>query len=344
MYRYLLRPFLFLFSPEQAHFLASIAIKMAGMPLAGQLLTRVYGRRNKRTFRLMGLEFPSRVGLAAGFDKNATLYRGMASFGFGFLEVGTVTPLAQAGNPRPRLFRLKAENALLNRMGFNNDGVKRIAERLKGRPPDLIIGGNIGKGKLTPNDRAVDDYITCFEELYPHVDYFTVNVSSPNTPGLRELQDGKHLSVILGEIMKRNNSKSQPRPVLLKISPDLNEDQLSEVIEMVGKTGIAGVIAANTTTDRSVLDEDRAIAEKLGQGGISGMPLKKRSLEIVRYLARKGGNSFAIIASGGIFTAGDAIEYMEAGADLVQLYTAIIYRGPSVVSEISSAIENYRKP
>ncbi|RMH95922.1 MAG: quinone-dependent dihydroorotate dehydrogenase, partial [Calditrichaeota bacterium] len=290
---------------------------------------------------VFGLSFPNPVGLAAGFDKNARVYRQMGRLGFGFVEIGTVTPRPQPGNPRPRLFRLPEDEALINRMGFNNEGVEAVAARLRRRPKGLIIGGNIGKNKTTPNDRAVEDYEICFRKLYDQVDYFVVNVSSPNTPGLRALQEKGALRELLQHLQALNRRMSSPRPLLLKIAPDLTPGQLDDIIEVVQETGLAGVIATNTTVERRGLRTSPRKLQAIGEGGLSGRPLRERATEVIRYLHRASGGAFPIIGVGGIHSPEDALEKMEAGASLIQLYTGLIYRGPGLVGEIKRRLVGF---
>jgi len=293
---------------------------------------KIYHVNDKKLSRnLFGLTFINPVGIAAGFDKNGVLLDGLEDFGFGFIEIGTVTPKPQDGNPKPRLFRLKKDKAIINRMGFNNDGVMLIANRLKTKKTKLIVGGNIGKNKITPNENAVDDYIICFNELYPYVDYFVVNVSSPNTPNLRDLQEKEPLTNLLNKLQGINFKKEKSKPILLKIAPDLTDSQLDDIIDIVHQTKIAGVIATNTTISRENLKSDSALTEKIGTGGLSGKPLTKRSTEVIRYLSTKSNKAFHIIGVGGIHSAEDALEKIEAGADLIQLYTGFIYEGPALV-------------
>lgn len=284
--------------------------------------------------KIAGLTFPNPVGLAAGLDKNALLIDEWEAFGFGFVEIGTVTPLPQAGNDQPRLFRLPQDEALINRMGFNNDGMLVVVERLKKKKSTLIVGGNIGKNKVTPNEQATSDYLKCFEALYPYVDYFVVNVSSPNTPNLRELQEKGPLKELLATLQEENKKKPKAKPIFLKIAPDLTDSQLDDIVEIVQETRIAGVIATNTTISREGLRTDSQTIQSIGAGGLSGKPVKNRSTEIVRHLAQKSGKSFAIIGVGGIHTAEDALEKLEAGADLIQLYSGFIYEGPQLVKDI----------
>lgn len=287
----------------------------------------------------MGLEFPNAVGLAAGFDKDGKHIEGLACLGFGFIEVGTVTPVPQAGNPRPRLFRLPADRALINRMGFNNDGLDALAERLRklreqNRLEGVLIGGNIGKNKNTPNEEAERDYLRGFEVLFPWVDYFVVNVSSPNTPNLRALQEKEPLTKLLSLLQEKNKAQAQPKPILLKIAPDLGDEQLNDVAEIVQATGLAGVIATNTTISRSGLKTTEKELENIGAGGLSGAPLRKRATEVIRTLRQKLGPGVAIIGVGGIDSAAGAQEKMQAGADLVQVYSGLIYEGPALIMRI----------
>ena len=288
--------------------------------------------------KLFGLTFPNPVGLAAGFDKDAKLYDELGYFGFGFIEIGTLTPKAQPGNDRPRMFRLPEDEALINRMGFNNHGVDEAVERLKNRKTKIIIGGNIGKNKVTPNEEAVNDYEKCFEALFDYVDYFVVNVSSPNTPNLRALQDKEPLTKLLLRMKELNNQKQNPKSILLKIAPDLTNEQLDDIISIIKETKIDGVIATNTTIDRSNLKTDKANVDAMGAGGLSGKPLIKRAREVVNYLSDKSNKSFPIIAVGGIHTAEDAIELLNAGASLIQVYTGFIYEGPGIVKRINKGI------
>lgn len=292
--------------------------------------------KHESPINLMGLTFPNRVGLAAGFDKNAEYYQELGALGFGFVEIGTVTPKAQPGNPQPRLFRLPADGGLINRMGFNNDGLDAVVNRLKNRPSGLIVGGNIGKNKITPNEDAVSDYLKGVDALYPYVDYFTVNVSSPNTPGLRELQEKAPLTNLLKQVRDRVNELGGNRPVLLKIAPDMGEGQLDDIADIVLELQLDGVIATNTTISREGLKTPNVDA--MGAGGLSGAPVKVASTEVVHYLAKRANKKFVIIASGGIFTAEDAQEKIAAGADLVQVYTGFIYEGPSMIKQIARGL------
>ena len=339
MYKNFLKPLLFLFSPEKSHNIVASLLKFPG---AGFFLNLFYGYKNPRLERkVFGLTFPNPVGLAAGFDKDAKFFEEISNCGFGYIEVGTVTPKAQSGNEKPRLFRLSKDKALVNRMGFNNDGVEEMVKRLKQRKNfKIIIGGNIGKNKTTSNENAIFDYEYCFDKLFNVVDYFVVNVSSPNTPGLRELQDKEPLSKLLSRLQQLNSEKKNPKPILLKIAPDLSDEQLNDVISIVKETKIDGVIATNTTISRSGLKTEESKIKNTGAGGLSGKPLCKRSTEVIRYLSEKSRKSFPIIASGGIHSAEDAIEKIKAGATLVQVYTGFIYEGPGIVKKINKRILN----
>jgi dihydroorotate dehydrogenase len=333
MYKLLLRPILFLFDPERVHHFTFAILKFGfKIPFIKKVISSIYQIENKQLERtIFGLTFKNPVGLAAGFDKNAVLIDELAAFGFGFIEIGTVTPKPQIGNPKKRLFRLKQDKAIINRMGFNNDGVDVVVERLKKVKSDIIIGGNIGKNKVTPNKDAVDDYVICFNKLFDYVHYFVVNVSSPNTPNLRALQDKEPLSHILNTLQKINQTKEKPKPILLKIAPDLNTDQLFDIIDIVKETKIDGVIATNTTIDRNNLSSKSNATEI---GGLSGKPLEKRATEVIQFLANKSNNKVKIIGVGGIFNSNDAQEKLDKGADLVQVFTGFIYQGPSIVNQI----------
>ena len=312
-----------------------------------RLFKSVYALEDKRLERqVCGLTFKNPVGLAAGFDKDAKLYNELSDFGFGFIEIGTLTPRPQEGNPKKRLFRLKQDQAIVNRMGFNNQGVEDAVKRLR-KKHKVLVGGNIGKNKITPNEKAINDYLICFDALFDHVDYFVVNVSSPNTPGLRELQDKEPLTALLNQLKGQNAIKAsekaaKEKPILLKIAPDLTEDQLLDIIDIVNITGIAGVIATNTTIAREGLISEPGLTQE--KGGLSGKPLKNRSTEVIRFLAEKSSKAFPIIGVGGIHSADDALEKLEAGADLVQLYTGFIYEGPDLIKSINRAILQSGKP
>jgi dihydroorotate dehydrogenase len=339
MYR-IVRFFLFLFNPEFIHHITFKIIKIGGI-IPGKLWTfrllfKVKDARLER--EVFGLKFDNPVGLAAGFDKDAKLFDELASFGFGFIEIGTVTPFPQEGNPKPRLFRLKDDSGLINRMGFNNQGIEAVVARLRRRKTNIIIGGNIGKNKVTPNEKAVDDYEICFEKLFPYVDYFVVNVSSPNTPGLRDLQEKAPLTALLNRLQELNSAKESRKPILLKIAPDLTNEQLDDIIEIVADTKIDGVVATNTTIDRSGLKTDKNKVDAIGNGGLSGKPVRVRSTEVIKYLSDKSNRAFPIIGVGGIHSAEDALEKLDAGATLVQVYTGFIYEGPALVKRINKAI------
>lgn len=336
MYK-LLRYFFFLLSPEKAHYLAMDMLSAAlKIPVAGQWLKRSFNRFSAGPATILEITFPNKVGLAAGFDKDARWLHLLKHLGFGFVEVGTVTPKPQDGNPRPRLFRLKKDLALINRMGFNNQGVDAMVARLQNRPAGLIVGGNIGKNKLTPNEQAMDDYVECFEKLYPCTDYIAVNVSSPNTPGLRSLQDGEFLGSLFNKLHELRNRFAEKKPVLLKIAPDLSNEALDEIIATVKKHQIEGLIATNTTISRDGLKTDATELEKIGAGGLSGKPVEQRSNEVIAYLRRHLGESYPIIGVGGVFTAEDAKRKFASGADLLQVYTGFIYEGPWIVRKLHS--------
>jgi len=335
MYKILIRPILFWFDPEKVHYftfsLIRILSKIPGFSLLFKSLYLVNDKRLET--EVFGLKFKNPVGLAAGFDKDAKLYQELSNFGFGFIEIGTLTPVGQEGNPKKRLFRLKEDSAIINRMGFNNGGVQEAVTRLK-KNKNVLIGGNIGKNKLTPNENATQDYEICFEALFDYVDYFVVNVSSPNTPNLRELQDKKPLTALLQTLQNKNLAKPKQKPILLKIAPDLTDSQLLDIIDIVNETKIAGVIATNTTLSREGLHSEN----KVETGGLSGKPLTNRSTEVIRFLSEKSNKSFPIIGVGGIHSAQDAVEKLEAGASLIQLYTGFIYEGPNLVKEINKTV------
>ena len=338
MYQFI-KPILFRFDPEDIHHFV-----VAGLAAANKiwgvksLLKRFFKLENPLLEReVMGLKFKNPVGLAAGFDKNADLVEELSQFGFGFIEIGTVTPLPQPGNDKPRMFRLPADEALINRMGFNNQGVDVVADRLsRVKKNGMIIGGNIGKNKNTPNEDAVSDYIKCFDRLFDVVDYFVVNVSSPNTPGLRELQEKEPLKNILSTLQQRNLRNGVSRPIFLKIAPDLSDSQLDDIIEIIRETKIAGVVATNTSILRDNLKSAEAL--KSQTGGLSGKPLTRRSTEVIRYLSEKSDKSFVIMGVGGIHSPKDALEKIDAGACLIQLYTGFIYEGPGLVKRINEGI------
>jgi len=341
----IIRPILFKIDPEKVHHLVTKGLKFFNSFPGGQRLSRALWdfEDNGLAKKVFGLTFKNPVGLAAGFDKNGELIAEMANLGFGFIEVGTVTPLPQPGNPQPRMFRLPADEGLINRMGFNNLGVEVLAENIeKFRKSadsiqiDVIIGGNIGKNKITPNEDAVNDYIICFDRLFDLVDYFVVNVSSPNTPGLRELQEKGPLTNILQTLQDRNLKHSVTKPILLKIAPDLSNEQLDDIVDIVQTTGIAGVIATNTTIKREGLVTDTHV--KTETGGLSGKPLTNRATEVIAYLTKKSKGRFPIIGVGGVHSPQDAIDKLNAGASLVQLYTGFIYEGPGLIKRINKKI------
>ncbi len=335
MFRYVLRPILFLFSAEKAHRITFALTKFFfKIPSTASLIQSLF-KVNTTPVNLFGLNFPNRVGLAAGFDKNAELIDELSNFGFGFIEIGTVTPKPQAGNPKPRLFRLKKDQAIINRMGFNNDGLDAVIDRLKKRKSTVIIGGNIGKNKEVPNEEAKSDYEKAYLALVDYVDYFVVNVSSPNTPNLRELQEKKPLTDLLLHIQKLNKVK---KPILLKIAPDLTHEQLDDIIDIVQSTKIDGLIATNTTVARDNLFTHWKKINAVGHGGLSGKPIKEKSTEIIRYIHTKSAGKIPIIAVGGIHNAKDAEEKLKAGATLVQVYTGFIYEGPSLIKRINKKL------
>ena len=335
MYKSFIKPVLFLFDPEWVHHTVFATLKAVNrIPGMGSLIRTFYQVKDKRLERkLFGLTFPNPVGLAAGFDKDAKLFEELFNFGFGFIEIGTLTPKPQLGNPKKRLFRLPEDQGLINRMGFNNEGVEVAVDRLK-KNKNVLIGGNIGKNKVTPNEEAVSDYVYCFEALFPYVDYFVVNVSSPNTPNLRALQDKEPLTHLLQTLKTLNLKKPDPKPILLKIAPDLTDEQLMDIIDIITSVNIEGVIATNTTLSR----EGLLSQQKTEMGGLSGKPVADRSTEVIRFLSEKSNKAFPIIGVGGIHSPQDAIDKLEAGASLVQLYTGFIYEGPAVIKKINKAI------
>jgi len=327
-------------SAEKAHYVTLNLLQfLMAIPGIGFIIKSIYNNKNAEAVNVFGLNFPNKVGLAAGFDKNAKYLKVMQALGFGHIEIGTVTPLGQAGNDTPRLFRLIKDEAIINRMGFNNDGADAIVERLKNRPKNLIIGGNIGKNKMTSNEDAIKDYEICFTKLYPYVDYFTVNVSSPNTPGLRELQDKKPLMEILNSLIlirKEMVAKGYLElPILLKIAPDLTHEQLDDIVSLTLETGIEGLVATNTTISREGLSTEKNIVEAMGMGGLSGKPVMQKSTEVLAYLNSKLQGKVPIIGVGGILNAQDADEKFKNGAALVQIYSGFIYKGPALVKGIN---------
>ncbi|MFT4031983.1 MAG: quinone-dependent dihydroorotate dehydrogenase [Siphonobacter sp.] len=336
MYQALIRPLLFRFDPERIHHFTFNLLKTSlNVPLAASVARKLYSLNTPSLEReVFGIRFPNPVGLAAGFDKNAELVDELACLGFGFIEIGTVTPRPQPGNEKPRMFRLPADKGLINRMGFNNEGVKAAAKRLRKRHSKVIIGGNIGKNKITPNEQAVEDYLICFRELQDTVDYFVVNVSSPNTPNLRALQEKKPLTDLLQTLQKENERLNKPKPILLKIAPDLTDSQLDDIVEIIQTTRIAGVIATNTTITREGLHTSAERIQEIGMGGLSGKPLTSRSTEVIQYLHQKSKGAFPIIGVGGIHSPEDALEKLKAGASLIQVYTGFIYEGPTLPKRI----------
>jgi dihydroorotate dehydrogenase len=340
MYKYLIKPILFKMRPERAHYFVTDCLTLiCRIPGGAALVRGLFNYQNPKLEKeLFGLKFKNPVGLAAGFDKDARWINQLSNFGFGFIEIGTLTPKAQPGNEKPRLFRLPQDQALINRMGFNNRGAEDAIQRLKKYKGDLIIGGNIGKNTATPNEKALEDYIFNFETLHDYVDYFVVNVSCPNVKDLTKLQDTPFLLELLGTLKKINAQKAKPKPILLKIAPDLNDSQLDEIIYIQKETQIDGIIACNTTTSRATLSTKEEKVKAIGAGGLSGQPLKNRSTEVIRYLAEKSNKAFPIIGVGGIHSKEDALEKLKAGADLLQIYTGFIYSGPQLVKEINKAI------
>ena len=347
VYKIFLKPFLFLLSPESAHHFAISMLEFAiKIPFGEKILRFFFTLKNPRLEReVFGIKFSNPVGLAAGFDKDGRHLHSLSTLGFGFIEVGTVTPLPQPGNERPRSFRLPKDEALINRMGFNNQGVDVVAHRLaywrKMNNLPLIIGGNIGKNKITANEKAADDYVICFQKLFDVVDYFVVNVSSPNTHGLRKLQEKEPLKELLHRLQDLNLPHENPKPILLKIAPDLSNEQLNDIIEIVLETKIAGIVATNTSVSRNNLKTSQQEIDRIGSGGLSGKPITQRSTEVIRYLKSRSQNQFAIIGVGGIHSAVDAKEKLDAGADLIQIYTGMIYEGPGLIREINSTISQF---
>jgi len=340
VYKTIFRPIFFLFDPEKIHHftfrLLGVIRRIPGMMALSRWIYHVRSPRLRR--RVFGLDFENPVGLAAGFDKDGMQVDALASFGFGFIEIGTVTPKPQPGNPKPRLFRLPEDKAVINRMGFNNQGVDAAARRLAMRRSSVIIGGNLGKNKNTPNEQAVSDYLIGFEKLYDQVDYFAVNVSSPNTPNLRDLQDKEPLTRLLLAVQEKNAAMPKRKPVLLKIAPDLTEGQLDDIIGIVHETSLDGLIATNTTISREGLQSPAGQVESIGAGGLSGGPLRERSNDVLKYLRYRLGPDFPIIGVGGIMTPEDAWEKIQSGATLVQVYTGFIYEGPAFIRNINRYI------
>jgi len=336
MYKFFIRNILFLFPPETIHQFIVFCLKI---PLVSKLLKFFYGYRHPSLeIKVCGLTFPNPVGLAAGFDKDAEITTQMADLGFGFIEIGTVTPIGQPGNPKPRVFRLRPDEALINRMGFNNQGVEAAIKCLKKRPKNVLIAGNIGKNKLTPNRDAINDYEICYRQLYDYVDFFVINVSSPNTPNLRELQDKEPLLGLLKHLKSLAVQKKPEKPLFLKIAPDLSNQQLKEIAEIIKQVGLDGVVATNTTLSRENLNTSREHLARIGEGGLSGKPLKNRSTEVIRLMRDQLGDQLPIIGVGGIHSPQDALEKLQAGATLVELYTGFIYEGPALIKQIKRAL------
>lgn len=340
MYKLLLRPLFFLFDPEKIHYFTFSLIRITSkIPGVSAIFRSLYQIKDVSLERkLFGLTFKNPVGLAAGFDKNAVLFNELADFGFGFIEIGTVTPKGQAGNPKKRLFRLKEDQGIINRMGFNNDGMRVAIEQLKHNKGKLIIGGNIGKNTDTQPENYTTDYLECFNALHAYVDYFVLNVSCPNVGSHAKLNDKDYLLELIGAVQKANKTFETQKPILLKIAPDLNNVQLDEIIDLVLETKLDGVIASNTSTDRSGLKASKELLETIGNGGVSGQPVKEKSTAVIKYLADKSNKAFPIIGVGGIHSAKDALDKIEAGADLVQIYTGFIYEGPSLIKKINKAL------
>lgn len=349
MYKQFLKPFLFRYSPEDAHHLTMRLFRIAlDIPIINIFFKNLFIVKNQRLSKnIAGIPFPNPVGLAAGFDKDGKYLDLLPHLGFGFVEIGTVTPLAQDGNPQPRLFRLPEDEALINRMGFNNEGVDALVQRLKkwrethpteGGATRMIVGGNIGKNKITPNENAVLDYEICFEKLFNYVDYFVVNVSSPNTPNLRELQDKEPLTKLLSRIQTLNQSKPKPKPLFLKIAPDVSFSQLDDILSIIKSTKLTGIVATNTTIARNDLKTPTQTIESIGMGGLSGKPVRERATEVIRYLRANGTPNMVIIGVGGIASGKDAKEKLDAGADLVQVYSGLVYEGPALVKNICAEL------
>ncbi|MCH3882290.1 quinone-dependent dihydroorotate dehydrogenase [Tenacibaculum aquimarinum] len=340
MYKLLIRPIFFLFDPEKIHYFTFSLVKfMSKIPGVSAIFRSLYQINDKKLERnLFGLTFKNPVGLAAGFDKNAVLYNELANFGFGFIEIGTVTPKGQIGNPKQRLFRLKDDKGIINRMGFNNEGLAIAIEQLKKNKGKILIGGNIGKNTATSPENYTADYLECFKGLHPHVDYFVLNVSCPNVSSHAKLEDVDYLKELITEVQKLNNKQEKQKPILLKIAPDLNNQQLDEIIELVAVTKIDGVIASNTSVNRDNLKASEESLNAIGNGGVSGQPIKERSTKVIKYLADNSNKSFPIIGVGGVHSAEDALEKLNAGADLIQVYTGFIYEGPGLIKKINKAI------
>lgn len=343
MYKLFIRPILFSFDPEKVHhFTFSVIRCLSKLPGFKALFRNMYLVEDQRLEKeLFGLKFKNPVGLAAGFDKNAVLYNELANFGFGFIEIGTVTPKGQTGNPKKRLFRLKADKAIINRMGFNNEGLQAAIHQLKKNKGKLIIGGNIGKNTQTQPKDYTKDYLECFKALHPFVDYFVLNVSCPNVGSHAKLNDKDYLLELITAVQNANKDFENQKPILLKIAPDLNTNQLNEIIDLIAETQLDGVIASNTSMDRTGLKASETVLNTIGNGGLSGQPIKDKSTKTIKYLADKSNKAFPIIGVGGIHSAKDALEKLDAGADLIQIYTGFIYEGPKLIKAINKAyLEN----
>jgi len=336
MYKSLIRPILFKFDPEEVHHFTFAMLKNFGFLTKLFLPKPIEDKRLER--EVFGLKFKNPVGLAAGFDKNAVLFNELGDLGFGFVEIGTVTPRAQAGNPKKRLFRLIEDGGIINRMGFNNDGLEAAIGKLKGNKGKIIIGGNIGKNTDTTPESYTQDYLECFEGLHPYVDYFVLNVSCPNVGSHAKLEDVEYLRELITEVKKINQSKTVQKPILLKIAPDLNNNQLDEIIDLIAETKIDGIVVSNTSVNREGLKTSPEVLAQIGNGGLSGKPIRERSTKMIKYLSDKSNRSFPIIGVGGIHSAKDALEKLDAGATLVQLYTGFIYEGPELINDINKAL------
>ncbi len=333
----LVKTIMFFMSPEVAHEFAMKSLTwVLNMPVIGPWFKKSCIPSNPKPIQVCGIDFPNSLGLAAGFDKNAKWLHQLKDLGFGHVEVGTVTPLAQPGNPAPRLFRLPEDNALINRMGFNNDGVDAMVERLKNRPEGLVVGGNIGKNKATPNEKAIDDYVIAFEKIYDYVDYIAVNISSPNTPGLRDLQEDTFISQLFAQLQDIRSGRAQWKPIFLKIAPDFHQNQIKELVKTIKKAKVDGVIATNTTVSRDNLRSDKKLVQKIGDGGLSGKPVYESSNTVLGFLAIELGGTIPLIGVGGVFSKSDYNSKITRGASLVQVYTGFIYVGPRIVRKILS--------
>ncbi|MBR2196479.1 MAG: quinone-dependent dihydroorotate dehydrogenase [Salinivirgaceae bacterium] len=340
MYKKIIRPILFLVDPERIHSVINTGMKVARCVGLGKVMDWCYNPRClQMETEFCGIKFPNKIGIAAGFDKNAEVYKMLGNMGFGHVEIGTVTPRPQPGNPKPRLFRLPADSALINRMGFNNKGVENAVKNLRRRNHKIVIGGNIGKNSSTPNEKAVNDYLACFQALYDYVDYISVNVSCPNVTNLRELQGQESLEKILSALAEQRRQKAVYKPILLKISPDLNFQQIDESLVIIERYGIDGVVAANTSTTRDGLKTSKERIKEIANGGLSGLPLRDRSVEIIRYISQKTGGKLPIIGVGGTMSPADAIAKLEAGATLVQVFTGFIYYGPKLAKDVNKAVK-----